>query len=88
MAKLNVELGPDVIEKVKRLAALHYGDGGDASIGSWVETALEMRLLWMNRVGGGRSQVEEPMVNWEFKSGPSDERIQAEIRRGLFRGRE
>ena len=88
MAELKIELGAADMQKVKRFAVLHYGDQGDTSIGSFVETALEMRLLWLDRVSGAGIQVEEPVANWEFKSGPSDERIQSEIRRELFGGRE
>ena len=88
MTKLDLNLDAKFIEGVKSIAERHYGDGGDAALGRVVEAALELRLLWGELAGQGGPEVNEPVANWEFKSGPSDERIQSEIRRELFRGGE
>lgn len=87
MAELEIELGGDLIEEVKRLAVGHYGDGGDASMARAVEAAFRMRLLWLDLVEGGGSEVEEPTVNWEFEDTSAREKAPAEIQDWLFRRR-
>lgn len=87
MAELDIELENDLIDGVKRLAARHYGDVGDASITRVTEVALEMRLLWQELVKGGESEIEEPIVNWEFVNGDSAGLPPTEIQDWLFKRR-
>ncbi|MBI4284073.1 MAG: hypothetical protein HY663_06355 [Chloroflexi bacterium] len=84
MAILNIELDDRLIDGIKRLAARHYGDSGDASIGCVVGTALEMRLLWLELVKGGGNEINEPVVNWEFSDIQPTEQFPTEIRNFLF----
>ena len=65
MGMLDVELSDRLIGEIKDLAERHYGDANDDSIRQVVETALEMRLLWLHRVEGAGAQVEEPAAQWE-----------------------
>ena len=61
MAEIEIELDSDLIEGVKRLAVRHYGDSGDASVSRVAESALEMRLLWLDLVKEGQNEIEEPI---------------------------
>ena len=65
MGVLDVELSDGLIKDIKDLAERHYGDASDDSIRRVIETALAMRLLWLERVEGAGTQVEEPTVQWE-----------------------
>jgi hypothetical protein len=85
MAELDIDLGNDLIDGVRRLAAHHYGDVGDASIARVTEVALEMRLLWQELVKGGESEIEEPIVNWKFANTDSAGSSPAEVRGWLFK---
>ena len=67
MGMLDVELSDRLIEDINDLAERHYGDASDDSIRRVVETALEMRLLWLHRVEGAGAQVEEPAAQWESR---------------------
>ncbi len=67
MGILDVELSDRLIEEIKDLAERHYGDASDDSIRQVVETALEMRLLWLHRVEGAGAQVDEPAAQWESR---------------------
>ena len=64
MGTLDVELSDELIEELKDLAERHYGDASDDSIRRVVETALAMRLYWLQRVEGAGTQVEEPAAQW------------------------
>ena len=46
---LEIELGNDLLEKIRDLAERQYGDGGDASVSRVVENALDMRLMLSER---------------------------------------
>ena len=65
MGVLDVELSDGLIKDIKDLAERHYGDASDDSIRRVVETALAMRLLWLEQVEGAGAQVEEPAALWE-----------------------
>ncbi len=67
MGVLDVELSDGLIKDIKDLAERHYGDASDDSIRQVVETALAMRLLWLQRVEGTGAQVEEPAAQWESR---------------------
>ena len=82
---LNVELGDEVIERVRAIAMRHYGDSEDASLSRVVESALEMRLLSIRLIDRGGHEIEEPMARWEFVSEQSAGHLSAEIQRWLFR---
>ena len=77
MGILDVELSDGLIEDIKDLAERHYGDTSDDSIGRVVETALEMRVLWLERVGGASAEVKEPAAKWESRGteAESDEAV-------------
>jgi len=82
---LNIELGDEVIERIRVIAASHYGDNGDASVSRVVESALEMRLLSMKLVGEAGAQIEEPVASWEFGDKQPAEQLPVEIQSRLFR---
>ena len=63
MAKLEIELESDLIDRAKQLAVRHYGDSGDASISHVAESALKMRLLWSILVKEGGNEIEEPICH-------------------------
>ena len=67
MGVFDVELSDELIEELKDLAERHYGDASDDSIRRVVETALALRLLWLQRVEGAGTQVEEPTALWESR---------------------
>ena len=67
MAEIDIELDSSLIEGVKRLAVHHYGDSSDTSIAHVAESALEMRLLWLDLVKEGGNEIEEPI--YRFKKG-------------------
>ena len=60
MAEIELELENELVEGMRRLAARHYGDSGDASVWRVIEAASEMCLLWLNLVEGGGNEMEEP----------------------------
>ena len=72
MGVLDVELSDRLIEDIKDLAARHFGDASDDSIRQVVETALEMRLLWLERVDRAGAEVEEPASHWESGGTPAE----------------
>ena len=80
MANLDIELGSELVERVKCLATRHYGDSGDTSIGRVVQSALRMRLLATELVEGGGNETEEPETDWEFTNEQPVERLPSEIR--------
>ena len=85
MANLDIEVGVEVINGVKALAARHYGDSSEASIRRLVESALQMRLLSMVLAEGGGDAIEEPITDWEFANKQPAEQLPAEIQSWLFR---
>lgn len=65
MMNIDVELDNDLIEGVKQLAARHYGDSSDTSMAHVAESALEMRLLWLDLVKGEGNEIEEPIYRFK-----------------------
>ena len=61
MAEIDIELDSNLIERVKGLAVRHYGDSSDTSMARVTESALEMRLLWLDLVKEGGNEIEEPI---------------------------
>lgn len=88
MAELEIVLGNDLVEGIKRLALVHYGDGGETSVGRVVECALEMRLLWLRLIEEAGKEVNEPITNWETEDALASEEGQARVRDWLFRRKE
>lgn len=84
MANLDIQ-GDELVDGIKYLALRHYGDGSEASIRRVVESALEMRLLSIVLVEGGRDAIEEPITDWEFAHKQPAEQLPQEIRSWLFR---
>ena len=85
MGMLDVELSDSLIDDIRDMAERHYGDASDDSVRQVVETALEMRLLWLDRVERAGAQVEEPAAQWEslgIQGGGS-----GQIQDWLFEGR-
>lgn len=72
MGVLDVELSDGLIKDIRDLAERHYGDASDDSIRRVVETALAMRLLWLERVERVGAQVEEPAAQWESRGKDAD----------------
>jgi len=65
MAEIDIELDSDLIRGVKRLAVSHYGDSSDTSTARVAESALEMRLLWLDLVKEGGNEIEEPIYRFK-----------------------
>ena len=84
MADLDVELESKLMERVKSLAVRHYGDSGPTSIRRVFETALEMRLLWIDRAKAVGAEVEEPVVDWQCGRTPATDPSKPEIGEWLF----
>ena len=73
MGTLDVELSDGLIKDLHELAERHYGDASDDSVRRVVETALDMRLMWLEHVERAEAQVEEPAAQWEaFGTDPED----------------
>lgn len=85
MAKLDIELGEEVIESIRAVAVRHYGDSEDASVDRVIESALEMRLLSMRLAEAGAAEIEEPIAHWEFGDKQPAKQIPAEIQSWLFK---
>lgn len=82
---LNIELGDEVMERIRAIAMRHYGDNGDTSVSRVVESALQMRLLSIRLIDRGGDEIEESMARWEFVNKQPAEQLSAEIQRWLFR---
>ena len=85
MANLDIELDDEVIRGIRSIAAHHYGDSGDASVGRVIESALEMRLLSMKLAEQGGTEIEEPMAAWEFANKQPAGQLPVEVQSWLFR---
>lgn len=85
MMDLNIELGDEVIERIKAITMRHYGNNGDASVSRVVESAPEMRLLSIKLIDRSGDETEEPMASWEFVSMQPAKQLPAEIQSWLFR---
>jgi hypothetical protein len=89
VAELDIELDKYLIEEVQRLAVHLYGDCSSASFTRVVEVALEMRLLWQDRVYVGGTEIEEPLLNWESAgAGNLDEQLPQQVLGWLFKRRD
>jgi hypothetical protein len=84
MAILDIDLDRDLTEGIRRLAEHQYGDSQDASITHVAEVALEMRLLWEGRVNGGKNEIEEPVLDWQFVNKDSVQQLPGEVSSWLF----
>jgi hypothetical protein len=85
MMDLNIELGDEVIERIKAIATSHYGNNRDSSVSRVVESALEMRLLSIRLIDKGRDEIEEPIAHWQFVNNQPTEQLPEEILSQLFR---
>lgn len=85
MARLELEVSADLIRDLRRMAQLHYGDGGEAALGRVVEAAIEIRLLWANFVEKDGNQVEEAVSTWEFPGETGIESLPEEITDWMFK---
>jgi len=65
MAEIDIEVDGDLIAGVKRLAVSHYGDDSDTSMDRVAESALQMRLLWLNLVKEGGNEIDEPIYRFK-----------------------
>ncbi len=87
MTTLDLEINSNLMERIKDLAERHYGNASEVALSRVVETALEMRLLYAERVEEAGGEVEEPIVDWEFGSGPVSEQVRSSVRGFLFKRR-
>jgi hypothetical protein len=85
MMDLSIDLGEELIERIRAIAASHYGDNGEASVSRVVESALEMRLLSVKLIDRGQGEIEEPITRWQFVDKKPVEQLPVEIQRQLFR---
>ena len=85
MAEIEIELGNDLFEGMKRLATCLYGDSNDSSIASVAESALAMRLFWLDLMKKAGSEIEEPLIHFEFTNGDPRSQLPSEIRDWLFK---
>lgn len=87
MADLDIELDSGLIEGIKGLARRYYGDDGDSAVSRVAEAALEMRLLWLKYSGEGGTDIEEPVVTWEFGDPEGAKQLPEKIGELLFKRR-
>ena len=85
---LELEVSADLIRGVKQLAKLHYGDSDFAAVSKVVETALHMRLEWLDLVEKAGSEVEEPVARWEHVPTRTGGQPEEEVAGWLFGGRQ
>lgn len=85
MANLDVTVDRELQRKVRSLAIRHYRDASDTSV-SWVaNVALEIFLLFLDRVEGGVKEIAEPVTNWDSPTSRVAEEDADGIRQWLFR---
>jgi hypothetical protein len=56
-----IQIDGELLDGVSRLAIRHYGDASDISVLRVIEAALELYLLWLDRVEKGVKEVDEPL---------------------------
>jgi hypothetical protein len=76
-----------LMSSIRRLAVRHWGDASEAAVLRETEIALELLLVWLDRVEGSEKEIEEPLTTWEFPASSVGNENGNRIRRWLFRGR-
>lgn len=82
-----IHIEDSLMDSINRLAVRHWGDASQASVLRETEIALELFLVWLDRVEGGENGIGEPITSWEFPASPIVNENANGIRRWLFRGR-
>jgi len=85
MVELDVQMGNDLIAKVRNLAIRYFGDDTDASRAQVLEAAIRMRCIWSRLVTKGQKEIDETATEWEFPSFPVISENDVIIRNWLFR---
>ncbi len=85
MVELDVQMGDDLIAKVRNLALRYFGDDTDASQAQVLEAAIRMRCFWSRLVKEGQKEIEETITEWEFLPFPATKENDTIIRNWLFR---
>jgi hypothetical protein len=85
MMDIDIELGDEVMERIRAVAVSHYGNNEDASVNRVIESALEMRLLSIRLIDRGRDEIEEPIAHWQFVNNQPTGELPGEILSQLFR---
>ena len=78
MTELEIDLNADLLRQVKRLAERHFGTSDEEAMGKVVESALQMRFLWLDIAEDAGKEVEEPVISLQTSqegSGGSEEDI-------------
>ena len=83
--ELDIEMGDDLISKIRDLAVAYFGDEGDQSLARLLALALAMRCLWSRSVQSGQHEVNEAVSNWEFSESPLTEENTGTMNSWLFR---
>jgi hypothetical protein len=82
---IDIELGDEVMERIRAIAVNHYDSNEDASVNRVIESALEMRLLSIGLIDRGRDEIEEPIAHWQFVNNQPTQKLPEEILSQLFR---
>ncbi len=80
-----IHIRDSVMSGLNRLAVRHWGDDSEASLLRETEIALEMLLVWLERVEGGEKEIEEALTTWEFPTSSVMRENGNGIRGRLFR---
>lgn len=83
--ELDLEMGDDLISKIRDLAVRYFGDDGDESLARVLRLAFAMRCLWAHSVPSGQHEVNEAVSNWGFSESPVTEENTGTISGWLFR---
>lgn len=65
-----IQIDGELLAGVSRLAIRHYGDASDISVLRVTEVALELYLLWLDRVEIGVKEIDEPLYRLK-EGGPT-----------------
>ena len=70
MDDLNIDeihIEDSLMRSISHLAVRHWGDASEASVLRETEIALELMLVWLDRVEGGEKEIDEPI--YRFRNG-------------------
>ena len=85
MVELSVQMGDELVAKIRDLALRYFGDDTDASQAQVLEVAFRMHCLWAHSVRKGQQETDEAVSSWEFSESPVTEENTGNISNWLFR---
>ena len=85
MVELSVQMGDELVAKIRDLTLRYFGDDTDASQAQVLEVAFGMYCLWAHSVRKGQQETDEAVSSWEFSESPVTEENTGNISNWLFR---